>query len=85
MLKWGKTGRTVREDGSSTVTYEAHGKITDYCIESRKRPIKHANRSGSWMYTSYFLIAGVREQEFHRLQDAKRAAEEMEELSGKGA
>ena len=85
MLKWKKVGRTVRADGSCTITYEAQGKDTVYTLESRKRPIKHANRSGSWMYTSYFLIAGVQEQEFHRLQDAKRAAEEMEESSGKGA
>lgn len=79
MLKWEKTGRTVRGDGSSTVTYEARGKTSDYCIESRKRPIAHANRPGNWMYTSYFLVVGVQQREFHTLMDAKRAAEEMEE------
>lgn len=79
MLKWEKTGRTVRGDGSSTVTYEAHGKTADYCIESRKRPIAHANRPGNWMYTSYFLVVGAQQREFHTLMDAKRAAERIEE------
>ena len=79
MLKWEKVGRSVRGDGSSTTTYLAKGKTTDYCIESRKRPIPHANRSGNWMYTSYFLIFGTQEKEYHRLQDAKVAAEKMED------
>lgn len=79
MLKWEKTGRTVRGDGSSTVTYEAKGKTAVYRIESRKLPIAHANRPGSWMYTSYFLIVWTTAREFHTFMDAKRAAEEMEE------
>ena len=78
MLKWEKTGRSVKGDGSSTTEYQADGKATQYRIESRKRPIPHANRSGSCMYTSYFLIVGGREKEYHRLQDAKDAAEKME-------
>lgn len=79
MLKWEKSGRSVRGDGGSTTKYQANGKDTQYCIESRKRPIPHANRSGSWMYTSYFLIVGGQEKEYHRLQDAKVAAEKMED------
>ncbi len=78
MLKWEKMGRNVRTDGSSTTFYQADGKAVRYRIESRKRPIPHANRSGSWSYTSYFLIVGAQEKEYHRLQDAKAAAEEME-------
>lgn len=79
MLKWEKTGRCVKGDGSSTTFYQANGKAEQYCIESRKRPIPHTNRSGSWFYTSYFLIVGAQENEYHRLQDAKAAAEEIED------
>lgn len=84
MLKWKKAGRTVRADGSCTITYEAQGKDTVYTIESRKRPIAHANRPGNWMYTSYFLIARTAVREFRTLIDAKIVAEDMEEFPGKG-
>lgn len=76
-MKWIKTGYSVHGDGSSETRYEAAG--TDFMIESRKRPIPHANGIGSWMYTSYFLIfpAYGGEKEFHRLMDAKAAAENI--------
>lgn len=78
MLKWEKTGRTVKSDGSSTTIYNAVGTAAKYRIESRKRQIPHANRPGTWAYTSYFLIVGAQEKEYHRLQDAKESAEKMD-------
>ena len=75
MMKWIKTGRTVKGNGESTVFYESEdGK---HRIESRKRAIPHASRPGTWMHTSYFLIwDDGSEKEFFSLQDAKSAAEE---------
>lgn len=71
-MKWEKTGRTVKADGSKTVRYECG----DLAIESRKRPIPHANGVGSWLHTSYFLIkADGTEKEYWSLSDAKEAAE----------
>ena len=74
MLKWKKTGRIVNEDGSFATVYEA-GR---YRVESRKMLIPRANGFGCWQHTSYFLIVDSKEKEFHRLQDAKEAAEKME-------
>lgn len=75
MAKWEKVGRHV--SASMTITiYEA--KDSRYRIESRKRTIKHANGSGVWFHTSYFLIdENGEEKEYWRLQDAKAAAEAM--------
>lgn len=70
---WAKTGKTVSE-GRTTVTYAAEG--TPYTIESRKRPIPHANGRGSWDYTSYFVLKDGEELiEKQRLGDAKAYAE----------
>ena len=52
-MKWIKTGRNVDAQGS-TITYQLEG--TPYTVESRTRPIPHANRSGTWNYTSYFVL-----------------------------
>lgn len=75
-MKWTKTGRTVYGDGGLTVYYESdNGRFQ---IDSRKRPIPHANGSGFWMHTSYFLIDhkdNDREKEYYSLKDAKAAAE----------
>ena len=49
-LKWTKTGREVNQEGT-TITYSAEG--TDLTIESRKRHIPHASRSGYWDHTTY--------------------------------
>lgn len=44
-------------------------------IESRKRHIPHANRQGTWDYTSYFVLRdGVELVEKHSLKDAKEYA-----------
>ena len=74
-MKWRKTGRAVKGNGETTVYYESDdGQLR---IESRKRQIPHSNRSGHWMFTSYFLIHEGSEKEYHSLKDAKEAAEEM--------
>lgn len=75
-MKWFKIGRTVKGTGESTITYAADS--ARYIIESRKRAIPHANRSGSWMHTSYFLISeDGTEKEYYSLRDAKNAAEKL--------
>lgn len=72
-MTWEKTGRKVYSDGGADVYYQSG----DYSITSRKRPIEHANRSGFWMYTSYWLLKpDGTEKEYHSLKDAKAAAEE---------
>ena len=74
-MEWKKTGRTTGDNGESTTYYESDD--GRYKIESRKRAIPHANRSGHWMHTSYFLIDDVSgsEREYWSLRDAKVAAE----------
>lgn len=73
---WEKTGREVMGNGESTTFYESADGW--FRIESRKRNIPHANRSGFWFHTTYFLIDGNgNEKEFYSLKDAKKAAEEM--------
>lgn len=73
-MNWIKTGRTVHANGETEITYEAEG--TELKIESRKRAIPHASRSGSWMHTTYFLIRpDGTETEHYSLTRAKEAAE----------
>lgn len=67
---WEKVSKSVREDGT-TITYQCKGNPW-LIIQSRKRHIPHANRSGTWDHTTYFvLINGVEEKEFWALKDAK--------------
>jgi len=74
MKLWQKTSMTRTADGGSVIRYEAEG--CPCAIESRKRAVPHANRSGSWMHTSYFLLRpDGTELEFWRLRDAQDAAE----------
>jgi len=74
-MKWEQTGKTVLADGGRTIVYGT--KESPVKIESRKRAIPHAGRSGSWMHTTYAVIFpnGV-EWTYHTLADAKRNAEE---------
>ena len=74
-MNWTKISTSVNATtGARTVRY-ASG--TGYNIESRKRPIEHANGEGYWMYTAYYLIRpDGTETEYHSLKDAKAAAEE---------
>lgn len=72
-MEWNKTQVTFNTvTGKKTVRYRSG----DYVIESRQRPIPHANREGSWLHTTYFLIRpDGSEKEFWRMKDAKAAAE----------
>ena len=73
MLKWAKTGRTVGPEGT-TITYAAEG--TGLTIESRKRHIPHANRSGYWDHTTYYILKDGEEViERWSLEGAKEYAE----------
>lgn len=75
IMKWEKTDVSHHADGTHVITYRAEG--CEKILQSRKRPIPHANREGSWLYTSYYLIdpqSGT-EKEYHSLRNAKLAAE----------
>ena len=75
MIRWIKTGREVNAEGT-TITYSCKG--TDFAIESRKRHIPHANRSGTWDHTSYFVLKNGNELiEKFSLKDAKDFAERV--------
>ncbi len=79
MTEWKKTGR-LEADGCRTVVYEPDPKPQhmDVRVESRKRPIPHSNRSGTWDLTTYFVVRdGADVIEKHTLADAKEAAEEL--------
>ena len=73
-MRWIKTGKTVRVGAGTTITYRLEG--TPYTVESRKRPIPHANGVGTWDHTSYFVLKdGVEVAEKHSLGFAKEYAE----------
>lgn len=73
-MNWKKTGREVKGNGETTTFYESGDGW--FRIESRKRNVPHANRSGYWQHTTYFLIDGNgNEKEYRSLKDAKEAAE----------
>lgn len=72
-MNWKKTGRIVKDNGETTTIYEAG----DFRIESRKKAIPHANGSGVWYHTTYFLITKDGEKEYWQLRDAKEAAERI--------
>ena len=77
MSEWVKTARVVN-GGCTTNIYWL--KDTPYTIESRKRAIPHANRGGTWDFTSYFVLKNNEELvEKNSLKDAKAYAEEMNE------
>ena len=75
-MEWKKTARKVTQEGTF-IRYAADG--CDVEVESRKREIPHANGSGSWTFTSYFVIdpATGKEKEFHRFAKAKEVAETL--------
>ena len=75
-VKWAKIGKLVSAALGTTITYRLEG--TPYTVESRKRPIPHANRSGTWDHTSYFVRKdGVDVAEKHTLRAAKEYAEAL--------
>lgn len=76
-ITWVKTGKSVSAEGT-TITYQGVG--TDLSIESRKRHIPHAGRSGTWDHTTYFVLkAGKELKERYSLRDAKEWAEVLPE------
>ena len=75
-MKWIKINKMVKGTGETTITYRLEG--TPYTVESRKRPIPHANGSGTWDHASYFVLRdGVEVAEKHTLAKAKEYAEAM--------
>lgn len=77
MMKWVKTATIIRPSGAKTIGYRSTG--SRCMIESRREAIPHANRSGVWFRTTYFLIRpDGTEKEFYKLTDAKAAAEKVE-------
>ena len=77
-VKWIKAGKRVSVGNGTTITYKLEG--TPYTVESRKRPIPHANRSGTWDHTSYFVLKdGAEVAEKHTLGYAKEFAEALVE------
>ena len=73
-ITWVKTGKRVGPEGT-TVIYSGLG--TALSIESRKRHIPHANGSGTWDHTTYWVLHNGREvKERYSLRDAKEYAEE---------
>lgn len=76
MAKWIKQGKTVTPEGT-TIEYSLEG--TGVTVESRKRHIPHANRTGTWDHTSYFVLRdGAEIRELWTLKSAQMHAEEME-------
>lgn len=71
--KWEKIRKEISKEGT-TITYSLPN--TEITIESRKRHISHANGSGTWDYTSYFILKNGQElAEKRSLKDAKEYVE----------
>lgn len=69
-IPWTKLRTEKHEDGGKTVYWIRKGKTGH--IESRTRPIPHANGRGSWLHTTYHAILLDRtEKQFHLLTLAK--------------
>lgn len=74
-MKWEKIEKTVNSFGT-TITYAAQGTDRQLLVQSRKRPIPHANGVGTWDYTTYFVLAnGETVKECWRLKEAQEYAE----------
>ena len=76
-MRWERTGREVKANGESKMTYTSHDP-EGWTIESRKRKILHANGIGSWTHTTYVLIwPDETETEHWTLRSAKATAETL--------
>ena len=74
-LIWQKSGKIIRHDGTY-ILYENGG---PFQIESRRKQIPHANGSGTWEHTSYFVIRdGEDLKECFTLKDAKEYVKKLE-------
>lgn len=72
-MMWEKTGKRIGQEGT-TITYELAR--CPMRIESRKRHIPHANGSGTWDHTSFFVLRGDEViAEKQTLEEAKKLAE----------
>lgn len=72
-MTWAKTGRVISQDGT-TIIYTNLQEI-GLTIESRKRHIPHANGSGTWDHTSYWVLRDGEElKECYTLKAAKEWA-----------
>lgn len=80
MLKWKKAGKTVGENGSTCIEYQAEGKNNLYQIKSRSGPTLHPRKPGYWMMSKDYVlvIEGLPELSYPELRKAKAAAEVFE-------
>jgi hypothetical protein len=75
MDNWQRAGKIIRHDGTY-ILYENSG---PFQIESRRKQIPHANGSGTWDHTSYFVIRdGEDLKECFTLKDAKEYVKKLE-------
>ena len=81
MIKWTKISRNVNAEGEVTITYRGEG--TPLLLQSRKRNIPHANRSGCWQATTYVVMRdGEDLKECYTKRDAEVWAEQYAERRG---
>lgn len=79
-MRWERRSKTVDQEGT-TIVYGCHR--AELTIESRKRHIRHANGTGTWDHTSYFVVLNGEDlKERYSLADAKAWAEDYVEKSG---
>ncbi len=75
IIKWTKGGKLIRQDMTINIYYYGE---TGYTVESRKKQIPHANRSGTWEHTTYFVVKDGKDiKEFQTLKDAKDYVEDL--------
>lgn len=76
-MSWAKIDKSTGPEGT-TITYRLEG--TQILVQSRKRHIPHANGSGTWDHTSYWVInRGEEIKELQRLRQAQDYAEQLAE------
>ncbi len=76
-MKWERTGKLVGSEGT-TIEYRPAKASISVSIESRKRHIPHANGTGTWDHTTYWvLLDGKDVKERYSLSDAKQFAEDL--------
>lgn len=77
-MKWGIYDRREGPEGTTITYIPAWEPESRWAIESRKRHIPHANGSGTWDHTSYFVLKDGKEvTEKYSLKDAKEFANSL--------
>ncbi len=80
-MNWAKTGRTINQDGTTVIYTDL--RETGLTIESRKRHIPHANGSGTWDHTTYWVLRNGEElKELQTLTAAKDWADRCADRLG---